>query len=389
MPRGTLWETALRDRTPVWLLEWEVSQKLQRRVLVAVDTSDSCAGEMKQLKPFFQALTNALDIGDSCVMFQMGATRKIADEQIRHSQQRPEVVQKMSRLPVGIRGGTWLGQTLNVMLAEAAQAPPNISCSYLVVSDGEIFDVEGVLQHLPESFGLVRLGHRKSHQLSTLAEHAKVLPLAEPALKEFLGASPVSVFLEHQGDSTRVVEFSERGEITRELKMNEALKIGATQNSVSVAYVGGSQPRPRLRYAAYDRSWDEADVECAKLIAGQKPHLDQIVRALEGNQVRWDLGRLKLLANDSAKKQIFRCPSDCRREKRARESLFCTCGSLIVSLDGIKRPDVLRLYRGTICFPVNADVVIDSPSACDSSTGDHAYELENGENPRLVLDLYK
>src|SRR5438045_9700028 len=95
--KGKLWETSLRDGTPVWLLEWETRRQLPRRVLLAVDTSDSCAQERDLLKAFFRVLADSLEVGDSCALWVVGCCDKVSEELIVRSHDRPELAQKLER----------------------------------------------------------------------------------------------------------------------------------------------------------------------------------------------------------------------------------------------------------------------------------------------------
>jgi hypothetical protein len=388
MPRGKLWETELRDHTPVWLLEWDIARQAQRRVLLAVDTTDSCATENEQVKSFFRTLLNALDVGDSCAMWLVGVSQKVFDQKLDHSQRRAEMAQKMAGALHTVRSGTWFKPTVEGMVSEARLKATDAHIYFLLVSDGEIFDAEQLLQLMPRSFGLMHLGQRQSSQMSLLSQITEVVTNSDQSLQRFLRGLSLSAKLKHSGSNVRVVQFSAAGELTRELSINDSISLGDEETKVRVAFVGGSRPEPRLEYQALERTWDEIDIECARLVRSQMPHLEQVLRLLDGNEVKWDVERLELLAKDRNKTQKLRCPS-CPREMLARKTLFCACKSLLVSLDGIKQPVVLRVYQGRICFPITDGVITAAPYPCDYSTGDHSYHLEDGESPCLVLDLYK
>ncbi len=389
---GKLWNTGLRNGAPVWLLEWELRQRLPRRVLLAVDTSDSCAQAGAGLADLFSALASTLELGDSCALWLLGRREKALETVIAHHHDRQRLAQNLAGSLTGVRGGTWMERTLDAMLAEAAGSNLAAAESFLLLaSDGEIFDAEVLATRRLPRLGFVRLGETGSRQLGVIEAHTTSLTATGPALKSFLVSSPLAVELKHGWRGEKLVEFSGQGEITGELSKSDPLLVAAGRDRVRVAFVGGNEPQPQLLYAASGRSWPESRVERQNLSADDPAHLHLVVRALQGSEVEWDWARLKKLAADHRKEAVFDCPGCHRRKQLARRKLFCECETLLVASDGIKRGEALALYEDTVRFPVRDDGEVGrTPEAGKWDTGNDAYDVLEEDGQRwLVLNLDK
>jgi len=388
---GKLWSAGLRNGAPVWLLEWTLRQRLPRRVLLAVDTSDSCVPEGERLKALFRVLANILDLGDSCSLWVLGRREKATEAVINHHHDRQRLAQNLAGGLTGVRGGTWLTATLDAMLAEAARSDSAAESFFLLASDGEVFDAGALAARKLPRLGFVRLGDRDSRQLEVLQAQTTAVTATEPALKSFLIDPLLSVRLQHGWRGERLVEFSDQGEIVGELPKSDPLPIATGRDAVRVAFVGGNEPQPQLLYAAGGKSWSESQVERQNLSPGVTalPHL--VIRALQGNEVDWDWERLKLLAADHAKKQEFDCPKCHRTKLLARRKLFCSCERLLVARDGITRHEVRALYADPVRFSVRDDGEVSrTPELCQWDTGNDAYDVREAGGQRwLVLNLDK
>ena len=69
---GKIWEVPLSAYGRGWLIECELARHLRRRVLLAVDKSDSTAGAADSLESVTTELARTLDPGDTVALWVMG-----------------------------------------------------------------------------------------------------------------------------------------------------------------------------------------------------------------------------------------------------------------------------------------------------------------------------
>jgi len=385
---GKLWEARLRDaKTPVWLLEWAIQRQARRRVMVAVDTTDSCAEHRARLGEFCRLLANTLEVSDRCSVWILGRAVKAVEMELDRPQQRQHMAYSLAAAIVDERGGTWISETVNAMVKESANVNAGENCFLLVVSDGEIFDAESLPSRSEPAVGFVRLGNRTSRQLGVMKSKTTEVSASEPGLKKFLASPPMSVRLKHDWKGDGAAYFSSEGDLLDPLPPGDLCEVPTDQGMLRVAFVGGTLSSLSLRYSGAVSSWTDDEVARHKLTQESEKHLLKVVRQIQGDSVDWNKDLLRSLVVDQERNPSVRC-SGCGHSNLLRSSLFCTvCEALLVSRDGIKRRDLPLL--GAVRFPVSNDGAIGESSHCDWSPGDHAYGVSERDGGRwLALKLF-
>ncbi len=382
---GRIWEGVMRDgKTPVWLLEWELSLHRRRRVLVAVDTSDSCSEHRPAIQAFFRQLAEVLDAGDCCAVWVLGRPDAAREYGLRRSADRMELPQALLAGLCETRGGTWLGETLRGMKRYAAGSAAAGARDFLMLlSDGEIFDADVLLWGEPSPIGFVRLGERSSDALEVVRKRTVSVCATPAGLKAFLACPAPCARLEPNWTGVRTAAFVESGNLSD----GDALSIREGQSHVRVAFVGGAPPSPRVIYTADGAEWTDEECRREGLSREAPPYLRRVLRELAGNAVDWDCGRLAELAAKGAS-AAFTC-GRCKAPSQPGR-IFCRrCGGLLLSRDVVPQRELP--VHGLVRFRIGSDggvLPVESPACAE--IGDLPFRvIEDEEGTWLVVDLSK
>jgi len=386
MPAGYLWRAQLRNGSSLWLLEWALRRRLRRRVLVAADTSDSCAGESESRRLFFATLMDVLDPGDSCVVWILGGHEPAHEVLLTRPQDRRQLAQELSAALTDVRCGTWIADTARAMLARAQQTSPGEYSRLLLVSDGEVFDVEALPNVVATQVGFVRLGNLPSSQLEVLKKRTTEVASTPQALRDFLGVSWADATLDPGWTGERAIPFTADGALTA----GEPFVAAPDLDVLRVAFVGGAAPQPALVYRAGGSSWSDTTFAEGPLADDAPPHLRAVLRNLNGGTIDWDWERLCTLTRGAPQNPLFNCPRPkCHAPASpVRRRLFCgVCEALVVSRDGVRRSE---LPCDIVRFQILTDGSLGPQQSCDCDTGDDAFAVIEQEGHRwLVLDLIR
>jgi hypothetical protein len=377
VPAGALWESRLPDGSaPVWLLEWRLRPHMRRHVLIAVDTSDSCAPYRGAVRDALEAIGRTLRPGDRCALWTVGSTREPHRLVIDDASDATRLSTWEARLPRH-RNGTWIASTMRAMLAE--QELPDERRLIVIVSDGEVFDIDETPATAARA-AWIRVGPASEHCIPGLEK------LDQPgAIDRFL-ASPAPVAIVEPGWSgMRASRYGADGSLLG----GDPFSVEAGARDVRVVMVGGNRPQPRIVYQADGVTWADADV-LAEDAPDSRPHLRRVVRALTGSDVQWDMAILARLA--AGQDVALTCPQ--RHDVTdARRRLFCRqCSCLVLASNSIRRADLPNEFRKFVRFAIGDDGVIGSAEPTDRQTGDAAFEVitDQGTGQRwLLLNLRK
>jgi hypothetical protein len=135
---GKVWEVAQSYGT-VLLIRCDWAPRLHRRVLLAVDRSDSTSGATDSLQSVVTELARTLDPGDIVALWVMGEAAPLQEFEIRNESARRDMAQLICSLRESPRG-TWLRETWSGMRTVSARPKPGFSDFLMVISDGEVFD---------------------------------------------------------------------------------------------------------------------------------------------------------------------------------------------------------------------------------------------------------
>jgi hypothetical protein len=394
-----IFEARLCENTAAWLLQ----MKLRRRILVAVDTSDSCRAERKQIEGFLNTLVELMQVNDSCSLWTLGQEEKAYECKMKSdgSLGRRQISQEMIRSLRTIRTGTWLRKTLQAMTqADREITSPCEQSFLLVVSDGEIFDVEAIdFEALGETPpGFVRVGDRFSSQFDVFRQHSVMVQPTYSSLKQFLAHRPLWITIKEGWQGKLIRRFSLEGELLSQ--EDGPFCMEGERDSIGLSFV--AEQLPRLAYTTaltreslHDNVWQDLAIACEALPANGYENYRRVLRSLElivcveGAEIDWDNERLTSLAFADAAEEIkFVCPVNIKHEIifPIKRMLYCNqCDALLLSKKGIERE---RLpHRGVVRFAI-VNHELGEATVCSQETGDHAYQvIKNAMNEPLYLLL--
>lgn len=211
---GLLLKTRLSEAVLVWLFQL----RLRRRIFVAVDTTDSCKSERKQVEGLLNILVDAMQVDDACSLWVLGQKDKVYEFSMNSDRplSRRQIAQEMIGSLRSVRTGTWLRETLQAMAdVNAGATLPRDQGFFLVASDGEIFDAESVdfggLRETP--VGFVQVGERSCSQLEFMRKNSVMVEATPSSLKQFLTHRPLLVKIEDGWKGEHVRRFSPEGDL--------------------------------------------------------------------------------------------------------------------------------------------------------------------------------
>ena len=368
-PTGKLWKTEL-NKSPLWLLEWSLPAIARHCVLLAVDSTDSCGDHdhssdtwqpHPDLRALLQFLARSLNPEDEYLLWLIGQNKPIILQKTftRLNQSCPgEFATELEQLIKPVRGGTWLKDTLAVMIREAViHRAEGMLPFLLVATDGEVFDAEALGEViLKERVGLVRLGKQESPQLEWLRDHTEKVQPTQDGLKEFLKvpARTISLIVPGRSDSDARF-FSKDGELLP-TATGSPWQIPLDARYLGMAFIGGDQPRPELVYAM----GNVTEVEEKPLPYPVPPYLQNVIDYLRRSDPLWDRTPLRQLADalrkateEKREVDVFRCPNPRCLYRRVtittadlENSLFCcSCNALLLASDTQKQDELNTSMR--------------------------------------------
>src|ERR1039457_3681330 len=101
---GKIREVAMPAYGRVWLIECELARRLRRRILLAVDRSDSATGAADSLQSVATELARTLDPGDTVALWVMGEAAPQREFEVRNESARADLVQLVRSLKESPRG---------------------------------------------------------------------------------------------------------------------------------------------------------------------------------------------------------------------------------------------------------------------------------------------
>ena len=381
--RGGLWEARLRDgKTPVWLLEWRLRLQLRRRVLIAVDRSDSCDSEVELVRECLRIVGGILNSGDFCAVWIMGSSEPVWEAEIGQDR----LAQAFDACRQGTRGGTWLKTSFDAMKLAARGCPQDERCVLMIVSDGEVFDAEAVKESELSGVGFVRLGGWESDGESYLQQSTRPLTPTDRSLRDFLTNGRPMVQYQAGWQGTRAIRFLASGDLLD----GASATIDETEEWLRVAFIGGTMPLIRITYKLGSTVWTDMDLPSGLLPGEGFDHLRRVLSRLSGGGVEWDEDRLRQLA--AGLPVEFPCPHvHCGfTGSSIARSLFCHCRALLVSRDGVRREDLPVNYKRSVRFEINQDGTLGPAQPHDAVRDIRSFSIEKLDGRQwLVLNLFK
>ena len=376
---GKIWEVPLPAYGRVWLIECELARHLRRRVLLAVDKSDSTAGAADSLESVTTELARTLDPGDTVALWVMGEAAPQREFEIRNESARLDLVQSVRSLK-GSQRGSWLRETWGGIRALAAQPKPGFRDFPVVISDGEVFDAGADLQALGAPLRWLPLRGGAGDPTEDFV-HAVTETAATPEeLKKALACPPASARLHVRSSGvSRAVAFDQNGALGLEWAPGELDGV-PTQR---LMLLGGKLESVYVAYSAGPAAWRDDAFEPVPVKWPAEAHLQAALRALTGVSVRWDKSRLAMLADGRA--TSFECPWDGMVSQPGH--LACIrCGSFLLALEPMELDGIHPLRWK---FPLMADGGVGDPLEADGEdTGDLPWAVTNDAQGRwLVLNL--
>lgn len=406
---GTLWEARL-DEEFIWLLDWTPPALAKRRVLLAIDSTDSCGEYVSatgtwrlhhHIKELLQTLAQILEPEDTCALWMMGHNTPVLRQSFsrQHQNYPGEFAATLERAIQPVRGGTWLVDTLKSMLREAAHhQAAGMQPFLLLVTDGEVFDADGIREILrDEHIGLVQLGPWVGPQW--LKQHTEEVQLKRDRLEQFLTLPARKIsWTAPMWSGTDVRRFSKEGE----LLTDDPGQLSPNEAYVGVVFVGRNQPFPKLVFAVENTSSEVIAVEKKPLSNSAPAHLQRVLDLLRQRSLHWDHARLRdlvaaLRAAQTPEKatSVFTCRSE-RCSSRflttddLQRSLFCRwCNALLLALETKKRDQLLehKIPCQWLCH-IEADGSVGHPMPSNLESNGKACWLFTKDNGTwLGLDL--
>jgi hypothetical protein len=387
----------------LWYLECDPPRDTPRRVLLAVDMSDSCLERSRNgVESAIQSLTRVLDAGDRCELWLFGiehrerrpslrpeavlevvlagssyADREQLGERLRSALRGTEAQLRAGPVPEAFHCGTWFAETAAAMLASLASpsTPPGQSRYLVVLTDGEIWDMEAVPALTADRLRVGVLRLKGSEGPAPWPEHE--LALAD--LPKFLekGELRLSFDAGHEGpayspSSVRGDWVPDRGAWPRAVE---------TSDPIRHVFLGERRPNPRFVITRGTTTWETPaepvgattweipaePADAAPLKAAREAQL-----RVQGLQRLWNCELVSEIALEvggpwltprSSKPESsgsrFLCPGGCAAEWTihrllADRSSRCSCGAILVALGRALVGDPQLEVGSVLEFPLDA-----------------------------------
>ena len=366
----------------LWLIEEPVPVRGHRRVLLAVDTSDSCwPAHRAGIEAALRSVSNGIQAHDECCLWVVGCPQPVLTTFLAEDTEAARTSLCRTLLH-GLRpelGGTWLRETAGAMVASAASDGEAVNY-LLVITDGEaIFDAEAV--PAPAATAAAAVHHIVRRSRSRLGDDASGVPawpLAPANLPGWFGLDRGDAQLEVDGGCATAYRFTEDGQVDPSPVAWPQPVVGSYAR---YAFLTEALPRLRVVTSRGARAWHEAlasDAGRTTSLDALSPSLRNVVKRVWGLQLDWRADVLTLLRG--AADADIQCPNcgtaHSATDVRAGRSAYCSVCRALVLVHGFARRDDPAL--------AGACVLLVPPSA--------PFRLldrlgENGEQEGLVLLL--
>jgi hypothetical protein len=361
---------------------------LRRRLLILVDTSDSCSELEAERRNALRTIGLAMASDDRCAVWVMGRIAKAYDG----------VEPGAAGVLEQVRGGTWIGETLSAALAEPAAAGER--AFVVVVSDGEIFDADQLQPRF--RIGFFRVGSRESSFLDIVRKSTIALRTVDD-IKHFFRCVPPDVALDLRwSGGDRASRYDAEGNVIEDDP--DPTAIDSVQDYVRVVMVGGKSgafltpqagreeekaPRPQLTYCTDGTSWIDDDVTVAPLRDDAPLYVHKVMRRLGGDRLEWNRGALSLLLSARGEVPLHcpRCGPDYSM-LRQKQSLYCdVCSGLLVTTTGVRHSQLPDKLHDFVRFAIVGGELQMPPEPTELRT-DCAFEVKTDAGRQwLVLNF--
>jgi hypothetical protein len=373
---GKIWEVDHASGT-VWLVVSDAAPRLHRRILLAVDRSDSMSGSDGSLRATITELSRALDVGDVVVLWRMGEIDPSREIEIKGESSRNDLTQDVVSLSES-RNGSWMLETWSEMRSVSANPKPGFVDFLIFLSDGELYDA-GAVEARSAQLRWYRIRGGGGIPAQDFTSWAQEGVATQEGFKKDLVVPSMTARLQRRARGVgRAMPFDGRGRLAGEVPIAELNQVSAS----CVVLVGGTVDSARLSYTAGRSTVTEEAFERISGCWPEEPELLAVLKALGGGKVRWDKKRLQQLASGARQ---FRCQFDDRDSQSGQ--LFCIeCGCCLLAKDRVLLVDIYPLRWK---FPLGSDGSVGEAAEAgeDSSTGEAIATMNDEQGSWLVLDL--
>jgi len=333
---GKIWEVMETTHGRVWFVECELARRLRRRILLAVDRSDSTSAAVDSFQSAATELARALDPGDTVALWVMGDAVALQEEfQIRNDADRLDLVQVLRTLKESPRG-SWLRETWNAMRVLLAQPKVGFRDFPVVISDGEVFDAASDLPPLGAPLRWIPLPlptlppPQRAERREDFVRVVTETMATRTELKKALACPPASARLHlRSSGASRAVAFDENGTLLSDFGTGELDGLPVPR----VMLIGGHLESAYVSYSAGPVTWRDDAFERVQVKWPIEVYLQSALRALTGGALRWDKSRLAALA--AGAKPSFSCPRDAVPSRPGQLSCI-QCGSFLLAQDPVE-----------------------------------------------------
>jgi hypothetical protein len=338
------WSTAFSNGAQAWILEWPVSLRPVRVVMLVLDVSDSMTPVRARTRDLVTTLANQLDLGDRCLVWIAGQSECVADITLRHAVDRRKVVHAFDDAPKD-RRGTWLRETTTAV--DAAARPhagnPRTRLFHLLVSDGEIFDAEA----LPERFYYwLPIGASEPNRLRHFA-----VKVTLDEIRERMTCSELDVTLSWPSEGASAWRLSSDGTIGADSVSQPARPV---DGMFRLVFAGASEPALRINYAGAGAEASDAAPASAPLSGRPYGHLEDPRARREFDFDHATLAKLVVWANGGPSRagEVRLACAYCHATHDATRKLECpVSGFSLLTRDGQRVPKGYAPFREVEILP--------------------------------------
>ena len=404
MPKLVLNRYPTASGSCIYFFNFAPEIRLTKKVFIAVDTSDSCWPRIRNVfRPFLKSLLGCLDIGDTCEVWQFGKNTPAIKVKLTQDYIVNDALVDILRALDSVRYGTWLAGTIDKIVDEAKKTGDLEYPCIVVVTDGEIFDLDLVRKRwCTKTPALVVLsdGDRE-----ILLPGVREVELGDPTvfgiINDFLktdGTEDFEVQLmlsageevsdlwryEYQVDHV-VFEHIDKGELVSGIHSRDGI--------FNIAVIGKTEPEVRLQYPMNGKTFVQRVDTVVQTVSDKDRNTLFLARRIEGHSMVWRQEVLEtlLLATKASEEEgpyAVRCsvcakaPYDAMKLKH--QNLYCTaCGALLLCYGKVESNDTPILERQQhAVFRRNGD------GTFTEMTSKNAADILRRERTRLIESCY-